>query len=319
MTQASTIDLVRTAVSAGDGGALRIGRPMHAGALTVFPLYHAAPPSAYLLYTDHGVGAKVQVTEVDEDGSVPDLSVTNHLAMPVLLVEGEILVGLKQNRVLTASVLVPAGATTLIPVACVEAGRWRRSRAAVRRDDYLLSPRVRADKNLSVQRSLRVAAGHRADQGAVWAGVDGTLTAHGLESATFAYSELHRGRGGDIGTLVTGLHPRRGQRGVVAAVGGEVVCLDLFDRGRTLRHLWPALIGSYAAEALLEGGCDLRPLGRRDVLAWLSGLAAAEATVHPAPGLGETVALTAEHVAATALVDGGTVVHLTAFPAGELR
>ncbi len=319
MTKASTIDLVRNAVRAGDGGGLRVGRPMHAGALSLFPLYHAAPSSSYLLYTDVGPAGGVQVAEVDEAGSVPDLSVTNHLATPVLLVEGEILVGLKQNRVLTTSVLIPAHATTLIPVACVEAGRWRRSGAAVHRDDYLLSPRVRAGKNRSVQQSLRVAASHRADQGAVWAGVDETLMAHGLRSDTFAYSELHRGRGQDIGALVAGLRPRRGQRGVVAAVAGEVVCLDLFDRGRTLRHLWPSLVGSYAGDALLDLGRDLRPLGRADILAWLDGLTAAEASVHPAPGLGETVALTAEAVAATALVDAGTVVHLTAFPAGAAR
>lgn len=319
MTQDSTIDLVRHTVRAGDGGGLRIGRPVHAGALSLFPLYSAAPPSSYLLYTDIGTAGGVHVAEVDEAGSVPDLSVTNHLAAPVLLVEGEILVGLKQNRVLTTSVLVPAKATTLIPVACVEAGRWRRSGAAVRRDDYMLSPRVRAGKNRSVQQNLRAAACPRADQGAVWAGVDETLMAHGLSSDTSAYSELHRGRGQDIGALVAGLRPRRGQRGIVAAVAGEVVCLDLFDRGRTLRHLWPSLVGSYAGDALLDVGRHLRPLGRADVVAWLDGLAAAEASVHPAPGLGETVALTAEHIGATALVDAGTVVHLTAFPAGAVR
>ena len=314
MTHASTIDLVRTTVSVGEGGALRVGRPMYAGTLSLFPLYHAAPPSSYLLYTDVGPTGRVAVTEVDEAGSVPDLVVINHCSEPVLLVEGEILLGLKQNRVLTTSVLAAAGGSTLIPVACVEAGRWRRGHASVRRDDYLLSPRVRADKNISVQRSLRVSAGHRADQGAVWSGVDEALMAHGLSSETSAYSDLHHGRGHDIGRLVAGLRPRRGQRGVVAAIAGEVVCVDLFDRGRTLRHLWPSLIGSYAADALIDPTAGLRPLGRADVLAWLTGLAAAEATVHPAPGLGETVALTGARVAATALVHGGSVVHVTAFP-----
>ena len=88
MTHASTIDLVRTTVSVGEGGALRVGRPMHAGTLSIFPLYHAAPPSSYLLYTDVGPTGRVAVTEVDEAGSVPDLVVVNHCSEPVLLVEG---------------------------------------------------------------------------------------------------------------------------------------------------------------------------------------------------------------------------------------
>ena len=77
MTHASTIDLVRTTVSVGEDGALRVGRPMHAGTLSIFPLYHAAPPSSYLLYTDVGPTGRVAVTEVDEAGSVPDLVVIN--------------------------------------------------------------------------------------------------------------------------------------------------------------------------------------------------------------------------------------------------
>ncbi|MGH7747945.1 MAG: ARPP-1 family domain-containing protein, partial [Candidatus Dormibacteria bacterium] len=286
--------------------------------LTLFPLYHAAPAASYLLYADLCGAGGVTITEVG-DGAVPELAVHNPVSAPVLLVEGEILVGLKQNRVLTTSVLVPALASTLIPVACVEAGRWRHSYGAVRRDEYLLSPRVRAGKNRSVQRSMRAHAGPRADQGAVWSGVDERLVAHGIDSETRAYSELHRGRGRDIGELVAELRPRRGQRGVLAAVGGEVVCLDLFDRSTTLRRLWPSLVGSYAGDALVDSIEGLRPLTRAGVLAWLDDLAAAEASVHPAPGLGETVALTGDRVAATALVEAGSVVHLTAFPAGERR
>src|SRR5579862_6639707 len=171
MTQASTIDLVRAAVSPGDGG-LRVGRPAHAGPLSLFPLYHAGVPRPYRLYADVVATGVVAVSEVDDAGAVPELVVANHLDSPVLLVEGEILVGLKQNRVLTTTVLVPALETMLIPVACVEAGRWHRSHAPVRRDDYMLSARVRASKNMSVQRNLRDIDSPCADQGAVWAGVD---------------------------------------------------------------------------------------------------------------------------------------------------
>ena len=42
----------------------------------------------------------------------------------VLFLEGEELVGAKQNRILNTSVLLPARSKIKIPVSCVERGRW---------------------------------------------------------------------------------------------------------------------------------------------------------------------------------------------------
>jgi ARG and Rhodanese-Phosphatase-superfamily-associated Protein domain len=38
--------------------------------------------------------------------------------------EGEEVVGAKQNRTINLSILVPAQAEVIAPVTCVEAGRW---------------------------------------------------------------------------------------------------------------------------------------------------------------------------------------------------
>jgi hypothetical protein len=57
------------------------------------------------------------------------LLVKNGAAKPVLILDGEELVGAKQNRIVNLTILVAAQQTLHIPVSCVEAGRWaRRSR-----------------------------------------------------------------------------------------------------------------------------------------------------------------------------------------------
>ncbi len=74
----------------------------------------------------------LRVAEKPGGATVPELTVHNTGALPLLLLEGETLVGAKQNRTLDASVLVPAGAAADIAVSCVEAGRWGAPRASSR-------------------------------------------------------------------------------------------------------------------------------------------------------------------------------------------
>ena len=96
-------------------GNILVGEPLRHGALTVVPML--APMLAE-------AGDRVQVTEVEEAGSVPNLKVANMADRPLLLLDGEELVGAKQNRILNTTVLVAARTETTIPVSCVEQGRW---------------------------------------------------------------------------------------------------------------------------------------------------------------------------------------------------
>jgi hypothetical protein len=144
-----------------------LGEPVRHGALTVIPLLtdkDDEPDSLTLLEGDDFV----TITEADEDGVVPALSVTNAAGHCLLLPDGEELVGAKQNRILNTTVLVDAHATVAIPVSCVEQGRWAwRSRHFTASDASLFAT-LRAKKAGQVTQSLRRRAGHVSDQRAVW-------------------------------------------------------------------------------------------------------------------------------------------------------
>ena len=57
-------------------------------------------------------------------GSVPFLKVANRADRPLLPLDGEELLGAKQNRILNTTVRVAAHTEVTIPVSCVEQGRW---------------------------------------------------------------------------------------------------------------------------------------------------------------------------------------------------
>src|SRR5210317_1529800 len=104
---------------------LRVGNPVSHEALSVFPLFTETNGGVdYCLCAEALNDKSVMVEEISEGGSVPDLLVDNQGDVRVLFIEGEELVGAKQNRILNTSVLIAAHTKTKIPVSCVEQGRW---------------------------------------------------------------------------------------------------------------------------------------------------------------------------------------------------
>jgi hypothetical protein len=93
--------------------------------LTVFPLL--APNGIvpdYLTLEQALDQDLIRITELDTEGSVPELKLKNLGKKKVLIIEGEELIGAKQNRIVNSSFLIAGKIEVVIPVSCVEQGRW---------------------------------------------------------------------------------------------------------------------------------------------------------------------------------------------------
>ena len=297
---------------------LKIGEAATAGGLALFPLLvrpstpTQAPPG-YLLYQQAYDMGLVSIKEVDDAGDVGELRVTNRANTPVLLVEGEVLLGMKQTRVLNLTVLVPAQTNLTVPVSCVEAGRWRATSAeAVGKSDVHLAPSVRAAKTVTVARSMRSARTFDSDQGVVWAGVDRVLDRHGAHAPSRSYADLAAQDASRFTHVARSIEPEPGQVGVIACIGGRVACVDVFEAPQVLAALWEGLVASYQAEAMVADGKAAKPDGARR---WFRSIAAGTTSVGPEIGLGAHVTVVAPNVEAAALVHDGKILHLSAFPA----
>ena len=68
---------------------------------------------------------------------------------------GEELAGVKQNRIVNTTILVQGNATIVIPVSCVEHGRWSYDSPRFRSKERMMSSNLRAMKSEQVNYSIR--------------------------------------------------------------------------------------------------------------------------------------------------------------------
>ncbi|HKG90473.1 MAG TPA: DUF6569 family protein [Gemmatimonadaceae bacterium] len=298
---------------------LRLGDPVAHGGLAMFPLLSDAPETApgYLPLRDALAAGTLRITEVTEGGAVPQLAVVNEGELPVLLVDGEELVGAKQNRIVNLTILVPAGHALPIPVSCVEAGRWRYASREFAESKQAMFAGARARKARDVTRSLRESGERHTNQAAVWDDIAAAARSLNTHSETGAMSDVYARHDATLEGYERAFAPRDGQVGALFAVGEDVVGLDLFDAPATLRTYLAKLVRSYALDALVRRPAGAAPAARATEL--LERVTAAQATTHPAVGLGQDLRLEGEGVHGGALLHEGRVVHLGAFSTRAMK
>ena len=282
--------------------------------LTMYPLLGASEQKPEYITLDQALASKsASVTEVSESGSVPDLLFRNDGDMPVLLLDGEELIGAKQNRVLNLSILAPANKTITIPVSCVEAGRWSRRTPEFQSSGRSMYARGRAAKSGQVSMSMR--SGHsRSDQSEVWRDISAKAERMSVASDTQAMSDIYESRGEKLGEYLTKFEKAAHQIGAMFEIDGVVAGLDLFNKETTLSWVLPKLVRSFALDAV-EVSADQKTEASAERAAQFIGLTVEAALERfPAAGLGEDLRLTSRSVSGGALNVDGAIMHLYAFP-----
>lgn len=289
-----------------------VGRPVTRLGVSFFPVYLSGNDLPEIAT---GSGSGLDVQELPES-TVPFLRARNPTKLPVLVPEGEQMVGGLQDRVLNTSVLVAASTHLDIPVTCLEQGRWGDRRGFERGRAYA-PRRTRRAKNRSVSASVRRDGSPRSDQAAVWHSVDEELVRVGVVSPTSAardaqeHFDLNHYRSKSIKSLVE-LGPLPGQCGVVVTHGRRVVAMDVFGNHELLMSHWEGLIRSYLMERSTSDG---HPSASRALWA-ISQFYRGHVVATAAVGLGVELYAQSQWMVGQALTLDGAVVHASAFMVG---
>jgi hypothetical protein len=306
---------------------VRIGEPMTFQNLTVLPIFSAQGRSNGFSLLDDAIRTdKFRVMEVSDSGTVPELKVINHLDTDVLIIDGEELVGAKQNRIVNTTILVGKEKEVVIPVSCVEQGRWHyRSKHFSTGRSHLYAD-LRRKKSKSVHRNLQACASYRSNQSEIWDDISAKAAKFSVKSETDAMNDIYESHEKTIEDYEKQFTVAPEQIGFVAFIGGKIVGIDIFGSTSIIPKVYKKLLRGYILDALDNDRASERQKtesAKQDVTAhkelqeqakaFLGRIKRSRKEVYKSVGEGDEFRFGNKQVNGFALVNNEEVVHMAAF------
>jgi len=294
---------------------LTVGRPYATRNMVVFPLYLDGPSDQTHYVTLDTALAHGWLRVYEKGGGVVhQVVVRNDSPHYVFLMAGEIISGARQNRIVrTDTLLRPHGPEVVVPVYCVERGRWSDKTMA-----------FRSEKSMAGNR-LRYTAQSKAGQDAVWREVERVSNETGVTSKTSNFQDVVNAK-----TVQEALseyakimpRPRRGCIGAAIVINNRIAGVEVFANQALFAALWPKVRRAYALDAYpiyktwheQQSVRRIIALDERHVRAFLQRIHRARFTPRNGIDLGRLYAIRGNGIGGEGLVFSRSVTHVNFAP-----
>lgn len=293
----------------------KIGRKQSYKNLALFPLLSTYSLDLDFLLLDEALSEGViEVIEVGEGGTVPELKVINKSPRMILILDGEELVGAKQNRIVNTTILIQGNGTIVIPVSCVEQGRWSYDSPRFSSKERVMSPSLRAMKSEQVQFSLRSSGNYRSDQSAIWDEISEKAERRGARSPSMSMAEIYEKDRPSIQEYARHFRLIDSQVGAIFMINGKVVGMDSFGKADSFSKIFKKLVESYALDAVdwFEPEKEHKSL-KSEVTKFMKASQSSQMETHPSVGLGTDCRIESKKITGFALVLDNKIIHLSIF------
>jgi len=230
-----------------------LGQPMSYRGITMVPLFLSNPePFRYLSLKQALEQKTIQFEELGEEGVVPEILVNNLGDTPVMLMDGEEVIGLKQNRVFASTVLLRSKAQTSVPVSCVEKQRW-----AYRDDENIKSINM-LEQSIRFQQMkfAHSISGNNStvnyNQENIWYGIHLLLEKAGTWSHGSALKDVYQQKRIKLNRFCKAFPAQSGQNGMILLRGNIPLGMDVFSNPDVFQQNHCKLVSSYVLDSLLE-------------------------------------------------------------------
>lgn len=204
--------------------------------IAVIPL---KTPRNYLDILTLKKGLELGLVEVKEceHSTVNTLIVKNNAVTPLLLVDGEEVVGGDQNRIINSTMIIAPQSESKVSVSCSERGRW------AYKDEFTSSIHI-ADYNTR-RRKMHAARHNRPVQHEVWASIDELENKNDFRSVTSAMSESYENKKVNLDEMLKSFEVVDGQTGILIIANGEIKGFEVLLNSEIYKDFHEKILKSY--------------------------------------------------------------------------
>jgi hypothetical protein len=294
---------------------IEFGELQQFGVMGVIPVYNKNPrKEEYLTLKEAMVQDLLKITELNDSGAVPELKVMNNAEIPILILDGEELIGAKQNRIVNTSILLREKFETIIPVSCVEQGRWSYTSKNFKDSDRIASSKLRNVKSASVKRSVERSGEYLSDQGAVWNEVHKLQHNMDVNSSTSAMGDVYDAKSDDLQEYVQAFELMEGQKGLLVFIENEIIGLDVVSNESAYKDLHKKLIKSYALDSMIQRDKTIKSEINVDkAQKFIKEIVKSNESKNASVGYGQDYRFASQLYTGSSLVYNGEVIHASFF------
>ena len=264
----------------------------------------------YLSFSEAIAKNQVQISEVNKEGLLTKLSVSNKSSDNIIILNGELIIGtqIRQDRIVDSTVLIPGYATVLINTFCGEQYRWSprlSNKISTSESLYFSSGRANnaADINTKLSKQCRI-----------WSEISEKISDFNVKSFTNSVDQIYKKKKVNVEEIVNFFKIPTEAVGVALGINHQLVNIDIFSNNCMLQIYLPKIIRSIALDSFKKIS-KRSYLKKKDVHRFLRQIHQANKQKRKVVEgtLGEELQFNSESVAGSILYHKEQTVHFSAF------
>ena len=264
----------------------------------------------YLSFSEAMAKNQVQISEVNKEGLLTKLSVSNKSSDNIIILNGELIIGtqIRQDRIVDSTVLIPGYATVLINTFCGEQYRWSprlSNKISTSESLYFSSGRANnaADINTKLSKQCRI-----------WSEISEKISDFNVKSFTNSVDQIYKKKKVNVEEIVNFFKIPLEAVGIALGINHQLVNIDIFSNNCMLQIYLPKIIRSIALDSFKKIS-KKSYLKKKDVHRFLRQIHQANKQKRKVVEgtLGEELQFNSESVAGSILYHKEQTVHFSAF------
>lgn len=238
-----------------------------------------------------------------EESTVNQIIVKNNSISPLILVDGDEILGAKQNRIVNHTTLVGPKSSIGLSVSCVEQGRW------AYKDSFKVSANIANSRTRSIKAKAQYS--NMNAQSEVWHSISDLEDRNSFHSSTHAMSESYDRLKAKHEKYLEKFERIKGQSGAMVFVNGEFEGMDVFIN--------PQIYGEYHEKILKSYIIDKDDINQESInkydyaikaLEILEAIETSEIRENKTQGIGRSISFSNEIGTGSALIYKDEVLHI---------